>query len=105
MRARRCLLLALFAYVLLDLGCPFVPGAFSFDPDESVDAVGVYRARPTAAPRVATVPFITATLVPLAHADHGRPGLTAAVPPAGWRPHTARERLGAPEPLPSTDDD
>lgn len=37
MRARLLVVLVL-AYVSLDLSSPWVPGAFTFDPDESVDA-------------------------------------------------------------------
>lgn len=54
----RLLLLAFFGYVLLDLCCPLVPGAVSFDPDESVEAVNAYRVRPTPSVRVANPPGI-----------------------------------------------
>lgn len=37
-KARRLTLLVL-CYVSLDLSSPFVPGAFNFNPDESVDGV------------------------------------------------------------------
>ena len=42
MRARRLTFLFL-VYVSLDLSSPFIPGAFNFNPDESVD--GVHRRR------------------------------------------------------------
>ena len=48
----RLLLLALFAYVVLDLCCPLVPGAVTFDPDESVEAVNAYRLRPAPSERM-----------------------------------------------------
>jgi hypothetical protein len=38
MKAKRLTLLVLL-YVTLDLSNPFIPGAFSFNPDESVDGI------------------------------------------------------------------
>ena len=35
----RTLVLLLALYVTFDFGSPFLPGAFAFDPDESVDAI------------------------------------------------------------------
>ena len=103
--ARRLLLLAVFAYVVLDLGCPMVPGAFSFDPADSVDAVSAYRARPALVPRVVAVPSSrTVVLLPAesaTHVAHAR----VVVSPAGWRPHAGRDRAVAADPRPSLDDD
>ncbi len=42
MRARHLILL-LVLYVSLDLANPFMPGAFSFNPDDSVDAVRLHH--------------------------------------------------------------
>ena len=42
MRARRLILL-LGLYVSLDLANPFMPGAFNFNPDDSVDGVRLYQ--------------------------------------------------------------
>ena len=53
MKARRLTFLVL-CYVSLDLSSPFVPGAFNFNADESID--GVQRHRETAARRLATAP-------------------------------------------------
>ena len=39
----RPLTLLFLLYVSLDLSSPFIPGAFNFNPDESVDAVWRYR--------------------------------------------------------------
>jgi hypothetical protein len=36
------MILALLAYVTLDLSSPFIPGSFNFDPDECVE--GIHRA-------------------------------------------------------------
>jgi hypothetical protein len=53
MRARRLILL-LGLYVSLDLTNPFMPGAFTFNPDDSVDGVclhyEVFRSRLAAIP-------------------------------------------------------
>ena len=104
MRAQRALMLAFFAYVVLDLACPLVPGAFSFDPDESVDAVSAYRLRPPAVPRVVAPTFAVAPVrVFVDVATH------AAAPsrpsPVGWRSHAGRDRTAASDPLPSAEDD
>jgi hypothetical protein len=60
MRARLLVVLVL-AYVSLDLSSPWVAGAFTFDPDESVEAA---FARPRVAasgmPQVATPPSMPA---------------------------------------------
>jgi hypothetical protein len=42
MRARRLTLL-IGLYVCLDFASPFIPGAFSFNPDESVEGVSAHR--------------------------------------------------------------
>ena len=55
MIVRRLVLVVLVAYVALDLGCPLVPGAFSFDPEDSVESAGGKRARQSS-PQPAVVP-------------------------------------------------
>jgi hypothetical protein len=45
MRLRQTLVVALVAYVALDLCSPFVPGAFSFDPAASVEVAHAIRGR------------------------------------------------------------
>jgi hypothetical protein len=52
-KARR-LTLVVLCYVSLDLSSPFVPGAFNFNPDESID--GVQRHRETAVRRLVAAP-------------------------------------------------
>ena len=42
---RRALIVALLVYVALDLSIPAMPGAFGFDPDDSVESVYQTRAR------------------------------------------------------------
>jgi hypothetical protein len=44
-RSRRRLLLALLVYVTLDLSLPSMPGAFVFDPGDSVESVQLGRMR------------------------------------------------------------
>jgi len=61
MRTRR-LILVIAVYVGLDLTNPFMPGAFTFDPEQSVDGV---------------------------HGDRGRPQLVTPATPAVPRVHTA----------------
>jgi hypothetical protein len=104
MRLRRLVLLACVAYVAVDLGCPLVPGAFSFDPDESVDAVSAYRIRPPAVPRAAvSLPMaVTPMLAPAA--AHG-PSVSAVPSLAGWRPHADHGRSLVADPRPTAEDD
>ena len=104
MRARRCLLLAFFAYILLDLGCPFVPGAFTFDPAESVDAAGAYRARPGGLPRAVAAPVTPAVLPLVARPERSLAGATPVFASVRWEPHATRDRVGASDPAPSADD-
>jgi hypothetical protein len=44
MRCRRALLVAILVYVALDLSLPTLPGAFEFEPADSVDGIGGGRA-------------------------------------------------------------
>jgi hypothetical protein len=46
-KSRRLLLLALLVYVALDLSCADMPGAFMFEPEDSVESVDVPRTRLT----------------------------------------------------------
>ncbi len=40
MSRRRALLVAILVYVTLDLSLPTMPGAFVFEPDDSVESIG-----------------------------------------------------------------
>jgi hypothetical protein len=103
MRLRRLFLLAFLAYVVLDLCCPLVPGAFSFDPAGSVDAVSAYRGRPPALLRTAlAAPPIAVAPLP-ALAQTAEPADVPRV--AGWCPHAARSETLAADPRPSAEDD
>jgi hypothetical protein len=101
---RRTFLVVFFAYVLLDLCCPLVPGAFSFDPAESVEAVAAYRARATALPRAAFLPPpVTSTLCPTETAAQGA---EPTIGPSVERPrHPSRDNLHASDLRPPTEDD
>ena len=105
MRLRRLLLLAFVAYVVLDLGCPLVPGAFSFDPEESVDAVSAYRSRPPAVPRVAVVVSGAAFAPPLPVPARQASEAPATLSLVGWRPHADRDHTLAADPRPTAEDD
>lgn len=104
MGARRFFLLGFFAYILLDLGCPFVPGAFSFDPAHSVDAVGAYRARPSGLPSVAPAPATTFDRRLVAPAVHTA-GASSTPALVNWRRHAVRDHAAASDPRPSVEDD
>jgi hypothetical protein len=105
MGMRRLFLLVFILYVVLDLGCPLVPGAFSFEPADSVDAVSADRTRPPALPRVA-VPAPAMAAVPLLVPSGKRPPKPAEVPGfAVWCPHAARTQTLAADPRPSAEDD
>ncbi|MBM3221685.1 MAG: hypothetical protein FJZ38_23940 [Candidatus Rokubacteria bacterium] len=105
MRLSRLLVFVLVAYVGADLGSPLVPGAFTFDPADSVEAAGGYPARPFVVPRVVSPP---AAILPLRPAAEGVahpvrvPDPSSAVP---WRPHAGRDHPGARDPRPALDDD
>ena len=48
MPGRRTLLVAILIYVALDLSLASMPGAFEFDPNDSVESTQSGRSRPTA---------------------------------------------------------
>ncbi|MBI2014339.1 MAG: hypothetical protein HYS77_02180, partial [Candidatus Rokubacteria bacterium] len=57
MRPSRLAILCVVLYVVLDFSNPLIPGAVSFDPDESVEAV---RAGRVAAPAATATPLAPA---------------------------------------------
>jgi hypothetical protein len=105
MRARHLTLLFLL-YVVLDLSNPFVPGAFNFDPDDSVD--GVSRSREQAPLRLQGAPSpVPAT--PTADAGRVAPPAVARsvrVPRAvnDWHVDARRIRSRVPEVSTPTED-
>ena len=99
---RRAILIVFFAYVLLDLSCPLLPGAFRFEPAASVEAVNAHR--PPAVPRIDSMGAdVTPSPRPAETIAHGADAPT--LPPAPWRPHAVRDQLGASEPRPPVEDD
>lgn len=78
MSRRRGLLLALLVYVTLDLSLPAMPGAFVFEPDDSVESIT--RARESA----------TAVAPPLIDRSAPPAGLTVSVVPAPPVPERLR---------------
>ena len=104
MRTRRILLVA-FAYVVLDLASPMIPGAFSFDPAESVDVVTAVRARPAALSQVGVVPSSPASPCLIAGTIAATTDGSARSPRVPRRSHTGQERSAPSDPGPSPDDD
>jgi hypothetical protein len=98
---RRVLIVALLVYVALDLSIPTMPGAFGFDPDDSVESVYQTRARAAAeavippASRAAT--FVLSALPP----DSGR--RPVPIDPTRERPRSSRRSAASDEPPPSED--
>ncbi len=85
MSPARCLALILLAYVALDFANPLMPGAVTFDPDDSVEAV---RAGHVPAPDA--VPSVSEPLVP---AVVRAPTPRCAIARAARAARTPRERL------------
>jgi hypothetical protein len=56
MSGRRGLLLVILMYVTLDLSLPMVPGAFVFDPADSIESVQNARGRPAARVAIRAAP-------------------------------------------------
>lgn len=104
MQARALLLTVFLAYVALDLGCPLVPGAFSFDPAASVDGVTVYRTRPPALPGPASLPAALSVPPPTHVVESASEAHVVSVP-VGWRPHAVRPQVATPDSRRATDDD
>ena len=98
MRVLQRLVLLLLVYVAVDFANPLMPGAVSFNPDDSVEAVRASQARVGDAPVVAVSPRVADRLQTPAS---GRP--IARVEPVILPP---RERLGhrlrAPAPPPAS---
>ena len=105
MGVRRLLLLAFFAYVTLDLGCPFVPGAFNFEPADSVEAVGGHRLRSPALPRVASTTLAATFMTQPVFAPRRGAEALPTFSPVGWHPHAGGDHTGAADPRPSAEDD
>lgn len=102
MRARLLIVLVL-AHVSLDLSSPWVPGAFTFDPDESIEAA---VARPRVAPAGvlhAATPLGASTRTPRMPRVVPRPGAVSR-PLAEWVVDVRRAHGAAVEPALSAED-
>jgi hypothetical protein len=103
--ARRAILIAFFAYVLLDLACPLLPGAFSFNPAQSVEAVSADRIRPVGVARIASlIPPVTWTSRLTAMATQAAKP-PAIGPPAAWRSDARRDQHRRSDSRPPIEDD
>jgi hypothetical protein len=93
-KSRRALVLVVLVYVALDFSSPAIPGAFVFEPGDSVESV----ARGRTIPSIFAAPTLlggTSTVVPAGLEDEPRPAsaVIAPIPAAPPRPpaHTAIE--------------
>lgn len=97
----RVLVLALLVYVALDLSIPTMPGAFGFDPDDSIESVYQTRARAAAEavihPASGAAAFLLSALPP----DSGR--RPVPIDPARARPRSSRRSAASDDPPPSED--
>lgn len=100
---RSTLLLSVLLYVALDLSIPGMPGAFVFEPSESVESVRGARARASADLVAAPEAGGTAnsSLLPSDHAT--RVVQASRVEPRG-RPVRARSLLARVDPAPPSED-
>jgi hypothetical protein len=98
MRRSRLILLVLL-YLVLDFANPHMPGAVSFDPDESIDGVRVERDRQAWSPRgVVPAPLSTRLMPTIASRDTAP--RAAPTPSRRWRPDGVR-RVRQPDSRPS----
>ena len=99
---RSALLVAFLVYVTLDLSLPAMPGAFVFDPGESVESVQHARAR--SATEAVMRPASAGDELVAGQVPHAAPDQPASTHPTPPRSHVAR-RSGLPgDPaLPSED--
>lgn len=99
---RSALLVAVLVYVALDLSLPAMPGAFVFDPDESVETVQQARARAGAEavmpPALADTAFVSAP--GQSAGTEGR----APTRPGPIRPRMTRRSAPLDDPPPSSED-
>src|SRR5260370_8252541 len=96
---RRVLIVALLVYVTLDLSIPAMPGAFGFDPDDSVESV--YQTRARAAAEAAIPPASGAAVFVLSELPPYTGRLRPPVGPAPERsPPSPPSSPSAPPPPP-----
>jgi hypothetical protein len=98
---RRCLVLVIGLYVSVDLANPWMPGAFVFDPGESVDGLSVRRGVVNAPDPCGTaVDFTPVRKVPaarvIASPETPRPSLQTAWVVEARRAHGPTSDLASP---------
>jgi hypothetical protein len=99
---RRLLIVALLVYVALDLSIPAMPGAFGFDPDDSVESIHRTRARSAAEAVVSLASGAAAFVLSELPPDTGR--RPAPISPGGERPRSNRRSAASDEPAPPSED-
>jgi hypothetical protein len=99
---RRVLIVALLVYVTLDLSIPAMPGAFGFDPDDSVESV--YQTRARAAAEAAIPPASGAAVFVLSEVPPNTGRRPAPVGPARERSRSSRRSSASDEPPPPSED-
>lgn len=105
MTRHRALLFAILVYVTLDLSLAMMPGAFVFDPSDSIESVHVNRGRTAAELPVLPGPSPEGA-VPLKPRSELRDRLAAPPPPVERRDHAVVTVLHRPpaEAAPASED-
>ena len=83
MKARRFVLVVL-VYVSLDLGNCWMPGAFNFDPDASVDGIPTRSIRTAASSAVTSAPPLAVAATPSAPAERAAVRREPVREPRDW---------------------
>jgi hypothetical protein len=99
---RSALFVAILVYVTLDLSLPAMPGAFVFDPGESVESVQHTRAR--AAAEAVILPAAARDAFALARVPHDMRDRPASTRPAAPCAHVPRRSGLLDEPAPPSED-
>jgi hypothetical protein len=99
---RSAFLVAVLMYVALDLSLPTMPGAFVFDPDDSVESLQQVRAR--AGAEAETLPASADTAFGLAPVPRGAADRLAPTRPGPTRPRLSRRSAALDDPPPSSED-
>jgi len=99
---RRALIVALLVYVALDLSIPAMPGAFGFDPDDSVESVYQASARVAAEAVIPPAPGAAAFVLSQLPPDSGR--RPTGTGPGRERPRSRRRSATSDESPPPSED-
>jgi hypothetical protein len=99
---RSAFLLAVLVYVALDLSLPAMPGAFVFDPHDSVESLQQGRARARA--EAVMLPASAVAAFGLAPMPRGAADRRAPTRPGLSRPRLSRRFAALDDPPPSSED-